>query len=225
MQTTIAITLCLGFTLWASFVLRMLRRQARELDGWGLASMSSGLEGEGGGPPGGGRPPIEEIRSRIASPWMQAKIRHWLYHLTIPKQDREEVAQEVTLQALRSAHTYDPAKASLERWINRITVNVAADWHERARRGREEPPGELQEQEEDAPQPDKALEATQDLQSLLEALRFVPLDLRAIVVAHDLDGEAMQEIAERYRLPLSTAYKWRARGLAALSDALHKLRG
>jgi RNA polymerase sigma-70 factor, ECF subfamily len=129
------------------------------------------------------------------------------------------------LQALRSAHTYDPAKASLERWINRITVNVAADWHERARRGREEPPGELQEQEEDAPQPDKAIEATQDLQSLQEALRFVPLDLRAIVVAHDLDGIPMQEIAERYRLPLSTAYNWRTRGIAALADALRKLRG
>jgi RNA polymerase sigma-70 factor, ECF subfamily len=201
------------------------RMFARELDGWGLASMSSGLEGDGSGPPGGGRPPLEEIRSRIASPWMQAKIRGWLHRLMIPKQEREEVAQDVTTAALRSAHTYDPAKASLERWINRIAVNVAADWHGRVRRGREEMPGDLQEQEDTSPQPDKALEATQDVQSLQEALRFVPLDLRAIVVAHDLDGEAMQEIAERFRVPLSTAYKRRARGLAALADAFRKLRG
>src|SRR5688572_4342050 len=137
-----ATVLCGAWYLW--------RARACALDGWANASMSSGIEGDGSGPPGGGGRSEGDLRARISSPWMQGKIRRWLRHLLVPWQDRNDVAQEVTLQAIRSAHTYDPAKASLERWINRITVNVASHYHDRAHHRREELPGELEEQQDAA---------------------------------------------------------------------------
>jgi RNA polymerase sigma-70 factor (ECF subfamily) len=41
-------------------------------------------------------------------------------------------------------------------------------------------------------------------------------DLRSVLVGHGIDGIPMTEIAEQRGIPLSTAYKWRSRALAAL---------
>ena len=58
---------------------------------------------------------------------------------------------------------------------------------------------------------------------VLEALQAVSIELRAIGVAHDIDGIPIKEIAEQRRMPPSTVYKWRARGLAALKAELERL--
>lgn len=166
-----------------------------------------------------------DIRAAVIAPAMQARLRDWLQRLMIPSDHRKDVAQDVTMEALRSADTYDPAIARPERWFNRIAVNVAADWHYRAQRRLEELQGDLPEIEAEGILPDIALAAEQDRMALLDALALVPLKLGAIVAAHDLHGIPMSEVAERFDVPESTAYKWRARGLALLADALRKLRG
>jgi RNA polymerase sigma factor (sigma-70 family) len=189
--------------------------------------MSSRLDGGGGAPPsggGGGRPPVD-IRAKVVAPSMQAELRKWLHRLLIPSTHREDVAQDATLQALGSADTYDPAISRPERWFNGIAVNVAAHWHDLARHRREELRSDPPESATAEVPADVGLAAEQERQAVLEALQWVPSQLRAIVVAHDLDGISMTEVAERYHVPVSTAYKWRARGLAALADALRKLLG
>lgn len=213
-----ATVLCGAWCLW--------RARARAFDGWTLGAMASALDGDDSLPPtggGGGRPPVD-IRAAVSAPTMQARLRRWLYGLLIPKQDREDVAQDATMQALRSADTYDPSKSRPERWFNRIALHVAAHWHQRARHRHEvlqaDPP-ELEAEELPA---DVALAQEEDRLTLLEALQSVPLELRAIVVAHELHGIPMRDVAKRSGVPVSTAYKWRAQGLAALADAFRKLR-
>jgi DNA-directed RNA polymerase specialized sigma24 family protein len=45
---------------------------------------------------------------------------------------------------------------------------------------------------------------------------------RATLAAHDLNGIPMLELAQQFRVPLRTAYRWRAQGLAALADAFRR---
>jgi RNA polymerase sigma-70 factor (ECF subfamily) len=41
-----------------------------------------------------------------------------------------------------------------------------------------------------------------------------------VLVAYEIDGIPMTEVAERHGIPLSTAYKWRARAKAVLRAAM-----
>lgn len=226
----LAFWLCVCLTTWCTAWLAWQRYMPVD-DGTPWADprlhgmMSSGLDGDDDPPPPGGGSPPFDIRAIVITPTMQARIRGWLYRLLIPRVHREDLAQDVTLQALRSADTYNPASARPERWLNRIAVNVAAHWHGLARHRREELQEDPPEIAAEGTPPDVALAAEQDRQGVLEALQFVPPDLRAIIVAHDLDGIPISEIAEQAHVSVSIAYKLRARGLAALAVALRKLRG
>ncbi|XYI02249.1 sigma factor-like helix-turn-helix DNA-binding protein [Sorangium sp. So ce1128] len=47
----------------------------------------------------------------------------------------------------------------------------------------------------------------------------------AVIMAHDVYEMSMDDVAEQQDAPRSTAYKWRARGIAALARALRPRRG
>ncbi|HEX2679772.1 MAG TPA: sigma-70 family RNA polymerase sigma factor, partial [Candidatus Dormibacteraeota bacterium] len=51
--------------------------------------------------------------------------------------DAEDLAQEALLRAVRSLHTYDPARGSLESWLWRIVANAARDAASRRQRLRD----------------------------------------------------------------------------------------
>ena len=59
----------------------------------------------------------------------------------------------------------------------------------------------------------------QDRSTLLDLLQALDEDVRALLIAREIDGVSMADIAEEMGIPLSTAYKWRARALAALREA------
>jgi DNA-directed RNA polymerase specialized sigma24 family protein len=65
-----------------------------------------------------------------------------------------------------------------------------------------------------------AIVAEETRLAALDAVFAIDHDLRAVVVAHDLDGIPMAEIAEQIGISLSTAYRWRARGIRALAALL-----
>lgn len=150
---------------------------------------------------------------------MQRVVWRWLRRLDVSLQDRSDVRQEVFAAAVRSWHSYDPARARPERWLNRITVHVSAHYRDKARHRREElmpdaPVG--------IPDPEPGVEAqlirAQQWKAVLEVLQAVDEGPRAVLIAHDLDGVPMTEIAMRLGVPVSTAYKWRARAMAAFQE-------
>ena len=65
--------------------------------------------------------------------------------------------------------------------------------------------------------PDEMLEDAEDAQFMAEHLKR-PDEKQSVLLAHDLDGLTMAEIAKDRRVPLSTAYRWRASALASLQD-------
>lgn len=146
-----------------------------------------------------------------------AALWSWLGALDVPLRDRRDVAQDVLLAAFTSLHTYDPMKSRPERWLNGIAVHVAAHYHEKAHRRREElSPEPLLDAEDPAPLACERIDAEQNRQRALAELHSLDPDLRAVLVAHDIDQVPMTEIAAKHGIPVSTAYKRRARALRAL---------
>ena len=149
-----------------------------------------------------------------------ASVWHWLDRLGVPLRDRLDVSQEVFLAAHQSFHTYDPMRSRPERWLNKITVHIAAHYRDRAVHRREEltAPGLLDVVDEH-PGPDEQISREEDRREVLDLIHALDLELRAVLIAHDIDGIPMQEIAAQHGIPLSTAYKWRARALVAFHAA------
>ena len=152
-------------------------------------------------------------------------VRHWLDRLGVPLRDRKDVAQEVFLAAHGSFHTYDPMRSRPERWLNKITVHIAAHYRDRAQHRREElTPEEFFDIVDESPGPDERIGSEQDRRQVLDLLQSLNVDLRSVLIAHDIDDVPMAEIAEQHGIPLSTAYKWRARALEAFQAALEQRR-
>ena len=61
--------------------------------------------------------------------------------------------------------------------------------------------------------------------AILAALRQLPELARTVILEHDFEGTEMADIAARHRVPASTAYKHRARGMAALAALVRTIRG
>ena len=151
-------------------------------------------------------------------------VRRWLRRLGVPLEDLPDVLQDVLKNAWSSWHTYDPTRSRPERWLNKIAVHLAAHYRDQARHHREElaaEPGDI-----DAADPSLDASELMELEQMRtivrDALDELPRDLREVLIAHDIDGVPMAAIAEHQGIPLSTAYKWRARALDALADVLDR---
>lgn len=89
-----------------------------------------------------------------------------------------------------------------------------------------EPPGSITPALADItdPSPDAydVIAGEQDRTMVMALLQSIDADIRAVLIAHDLDDVPMKEIAEQLEIPLSTAYKWHTRARAALRQAVEE---
>jgi DNA-directed RNA polymerase specialized sigma24 family protein len=108
-----------------------------------------------------------------------------------------------------------------ERWLNKITVHVGSHYRQRAQHRREQlTPNDGIDAHDPSPAAPERIAAEQERRQVWDlAYYYLDPDLRGVLVAHDLDGVPMKEIAEERGIPLSTAYKWRTRALTALEAA------
>ncbi|WP_437638984.1 sigma-70 family RNA polymerase sigma factor [Sorangium sp. So ce854] len=149
----------------------------------------------------------------------------WLKRLGVPRRDRRDILQDVFLAGYQSFPTYDPLRARPERWLNRITVHVAAHYRDRAHHRREElssggPPRVADER----PNAEEQMDAEQTRSLILSRLGSLQAEEQRILIEHDIEGVPMATVAEQHGIPLSTAYKWRTRAIAALRAQLEEPR-
>ncbi|WP_437923821.1 sigma-70 family RNA polymerase sigma factor [Sorangium sp. So ce291] len=177
--------------------------------------------------PGQGGPPEKERAFELLFREKTfALVWRWLTRLGVPLRDRGDLAQDVLLSAYLSFDNYKPEISRPERWLNRIAVHTAAHYRERAQYRYEE----LVSEEEfpvlvdQSKTPDELMISDQERLMVLELLHHLDVDAHSILVAHDLDGVPMADLAQQRGIPLSTAYKWRARALAMFHDIVAKRR-
>lgn len=106
--------------------------------------------------------------------------------------------------------------------MNGIAVHTVAHWHDRARHRYEvvTDPEEHQGRLGEAPTAEAQIGAEERRLHVLDSIQRLRPEDRSLLIAHDIDGIPMSEIAEQRGIPLSTAYKWRTRALAALAEIL-----
>ncbi|WP_437619015.1 sigma-70 family RNA polymerase sigma factor [Sorangium sp. So ce1151] len=147
----------------------------------------------------------------------QAAIRRYVERRGFRGADRDDMVQEIFHGAARSLSRFDPCLGTMRAWLLRIAFNLISKERQRAHWRYEElwPEEALDGLSSDAPDSETRLIEAQRSDILSELLLEVPPTRREILVAHDLEEEAVQDIAEERAIPRNTA--WNHLRLARLS--------
>jgi RNA polymerase sigma-70 factor (ECF subfamily) len=137
----------------------------------------------------------------------QSTIFNLIRSLVGPRNDIEDLAQEVFVRAYRFLATFR-GETSFRSWLCRIAVNVIRSYH--ARRLQQRPVWIDGGEGTEASAVDTAADATSFEEKLifrdavLRALAALPETLREVVVLRDVQGFAYDEIAAALGIPLGT---------------------
>ena len=168
-------------------------------------------------------PAAPELRFRDIFEAELAFVWNSLRRFGIQERDLEDVAHEVFVVLHAKMGEYDRAKP-LRPWLFGISFRCASNHRGRTSQ-RRELLVEAEEPVDPAPAADEAL-AHKDRQRVVrEALQSLPLDRRAVVILYDLEGTAMQDVADALSIPLATAYSRLRVGRQELSAALRRTLG
>jgi RNA polymerase sigma-70 factor (ECF subfamily) len=127
-----------------------------------------------------------------------------LGRLGIGEKDREDLVHDVFLKVHARFADYDRTRP-MRPWLFGFAYRVAAD-HQRLARHRVEVLGVPLEVAVDDVRPEERMQALEDRDLLISALRTIELDRRAVLVMHDLEDMAIPEVARMLDIPLNTAY-------------------
>lgn len=139
----------------------------------------------------------------------------------VVERDLEDVAHEVFVVVNRRLAEYDPARP-LRPWLFAIAVRCASDYRRLARHRHERLDGDAREPTDHAAYPDELVGQTEERNLARRALLAVPEERRAVLVLHDFEEIAMQEIADALGIPLKTAYSRLRIGRTELIEAARR---
>jgi len=118
----------------------------------------------------------------------------------------EELAQETMLAVWRKARLYNPEAASAAAWIFTIARNLRIDAYRRRQRGTalESQGADAEYQMDDAPLPDKQLDAMQSEARVRSALKQLSAEQIRVVELSFFEERAHGDIAKVLGIPLGT---------------------
>lgn len=155
------------------------------------------------------------IRRHQAHLWVIAR------RTSATTEDAADCLQEALLSAHRMASGFRH-DAAVRSWLHRIVVNACLD---RIRRNRSRPAIPLGEGEHHEPiEPRDRIAAAETTMAVEHALRELPLDQRAAIVAVDMHGFSVSETARMLGVPEGTIKSRCARGRLRLAQQLGYLR-
>ncbi len=150
-------------------------------------------------------------------------VFHSLFRLGVRRPDLEDLTHEVFVAVHRALADYDPARP-LRPWLFGFAFRVASDHRRRAHHRREAPDERAGEAPDARPLADEQLASEEARLLLLAGLDALPIERRAVVVMHDLDGCSAPEIAGAVGIPLNTVYSRLRLGREQLGAAVKRLR-
>ncbi|WP_437769511.1 sigma-70 family RNA polymerase sigma factor [Sorangium sp. So ce281] len=163
---------------------------------------------------------------------VSALVARYLRGRRATREDVKDLAQDVLLAAWEASEEdryrpdpdVQPAEA-LRVWIRALAYHRVRHHLESARVRREEIVATPPSAEHEAPTPDQAIEREERRLAFLEALHQLPVHEGDVIIAHDIFEMSIEDAAEQQDAPVSTAYRWRSRGIEALIRALRPRRG
>lgn len=147
----------------------------------------------------------------------ERRVYNLALRMTGREEDARDATQEAFLTALRKLSSFR-GEAAFTTWMHRVTVNACYDLLRKRQRAplldrlpdhQMEPP----------PAPDHA-EATIGAIDVQRALMEVAEDFRAILILHDVQDLAYEDIARALEIPIGTVKSRLHRGRVALARAM-----
>lgn len=137
---------------------------------------------------------------RATSAYVWSSLRR----LGVGVADLEDQSHETFLAMYRHRAAFDAARP-LRPWVFAFALRVAADYRKQAWH-RRRPETLTHEPPATTPAADDLVAERQQREMIHEALDALDLDRRAVLVMHELDGEAIPVVAQTLEIPLNTAY-------------------
>jgi RNA polymerase sigma factor (sigma-70 family) len=139
----------------------------------------------------------------------------------VPACDRPDLVQEILLAALEAWPRYDAGIAAPEKWLNGIirhhVLRRRASYAKDRLPEKEKVDQDLCEETQSA----EELLMSEERRKLVHQLyQEIPFDYRDAMIAHELDGLTLEEIAVSRRIPVSTAHYRVQEGMRHLRAAL-----
>lgn len=128
-----------------------------------------------------------------------------------------DATQETFLTAFRKAGQFK-GESALGTWLYRIAVNTCYDLHRKQKRRRADPMPEHHDPVD--PSAEEAVEAAALRPEIRRALATLPVEFRTAVVLSDLEGMALQDVAEVLGVPVGTVKSRVFRGRRLLAAEL-----
>jgi RNA polymerase sigma-70 factor (ECF subfamily) len=144
-----------------------------------------------------------------------------LRRLGVQDRDLEDVTHEVFVRVYAQLPLYDAARP-LRAWLFGIALGMAANYRRLARH-RVGLIAEVPDLPDHSNQADVSLERRQQSELVHAALQKVPLEQRAVLVLHELDGYSVPEVALSLGLGLNTAYSRLRLAREAFRSAFRRL--
>jgi RNA polymerase sigma-70 factor (ECF subfamily) len=130
---------------------------------------------------------------------------HTLRRLGTEARDLEDTVHDVFVVVHRRLGDYD-ATRPLRPWLFGIAYRVASQQRRRAPPPMRAGEDALRELPDDGPSAEALLAAGQARSRVHRALEALPLEQRAVLIMHDLDGCSAPEVADALNVPLNTVY-------------------
>jgi RNA polymerase sigma-70 factor, ECF subfamily len=129
-------------------------------------------------------------------------VYHVLRRHGVNDPDAEDLVQDVFLVMWRHWAAYDRQRP-LRPWLAGIAFRVAYNYRHRLGR---ETPGGLMDPRDQAPSPEDRIASASARSLVTRVLAGMSEKHRSLIVAHDIDGVPMKEIADALGVPLFTAH-------------------
>ena len=168
---------------------------------------------------------FNEIVSRYKN-----RVHNYVCRMVGPGADAEDLTQETFVRAYMSIRSFQ-SRASLNTWLYRIATNICIDFTRKTSRVKAMTTSLLREDSEDEGEierefPDQRFDPqsyslNKELGAQLQsALQSLPEKLRTVVLLHDIEGLAYEEIAEIADCPLGTVKSRLFNARASLRERL-----
>jgi RNA polymerase sigma-70 factor (ECF subfamily) len=125
-----------------------------------------------------------------------------LRRLGVLERDLEDVTHDVFLQVHAKLASYDRA-LPIRPWLFAFALRFASDYRKLARHPTVQADTDGP---DETPRADEMLEAKDRAEMLRIVLDQLSLELRAVLILHDIDETPMKEIAASLQIPLNTGY-------------------
>jgi RNA polymerase sigma-70 factor (ECF subfamily) len=132
-------------------------------------------------------------------------VASFLHRLGIPRDDVDDLVQEVFLVAHRKGG-YVPGAAQPRTWLAAIAVRIAHAGRRAQARRREHGDEHGLHAAASADDPARTLEARRSLARVQRALEVLDLEHRAAFVLYEIEGESCESIAGSFEVPVGTVY-------------------